>query len=208
MTCLVLVRHGQVPGIDPERFRGRSNLALTARGRRDAKLTAARIAARSHPAAIFTSPMQRCIETARPIAEACSCPQQVLDSFNDIDYGAWLGKTHQEVRESSPDAYRQWRTSPELAQIPGGESLKEVAARIADGLGLVLERYSSDTVVLVGHDVTNRVLLLQALGLPLAAFWRLAQDPCGISEILWINNTAKLIRMNETAHLSGAGTPR
>jgi broad specificity phosphatase PhoE len=207
VTCLVLVRHGQVPGIDPERFRGRSNLELTARGRRDAQLTAARIAAHRHPAAILTSPMQRCIETGRPIAAACSCPQQVLDSFNDIDYGVWLGKTHQEVRESSPDAYRLWRTSPELAQLPGGESLQEVAARIADGLRLILERFPNDTIVLVGHDVTNRVLLLQALGLPLAAFWRLAQDPCGISEIVWINNTATLIRMNETAHLSGAATP-
>ena len=207
MTRLVLVRHGQVPGIDPERFRGRSNLELTARGRRDAKLTAARIAAHWHPAAVLTSPMQRCIETGRQIAAACSCPQQALESFNDIDYGAWLGRTHQEVRESSPDAYRLWRTSPQLAQFPAGESLQEVAARVADVLRLILERYANDTIVLVGHDVTNRLLLLQALGLPLAAFWRLAQDPCGISEMLWIDNTTTLIRMNETAHLSGAARP-
>src|SRR5258708_30393194 len=63
MTKLILARHGHVEGISPERFRGRAELPLTAAGRREAELTAARIAASWRPAAIYTSPMGRCVDT-------------------------------------------------------------------------------------------------------------------------------------------------
>src|SRR5712691_11310599 len=59
MTKLLLVRHGHVEGISPERFRGRAELKLTAAGRREAEMTAARIAVSWRPAAIYTSPMSR-----------------------------------------------------------------------------------------------------------------------------------------------------
>src|SRR2546423_2768297 len=63
MTKLILVRHGHVEGISPERFRGRAELPLTETGRREAAATAARIAASWRPAAIYTSPTGCCIAT-------------------------------------------------------------------------------------------------------------------------------------------------
>lgn len=67
MTRIVLVRHGHVEGIDPPRFRGRMELPLTELGLRQAELTAERIASHWRPVAIYTSPMQRCVQTAGPI---------------------------------------------------------------------------------------------------------------------------------------------
>src|SRR6202023_2341273 len=61
MTKLILIRPGHVRGISPERFRGRAELPLTELGRREAELTAARIAASWQPAAIYTSPVGRAV---------------------------------------------------------------------------------------------------------------------------------------------------
>ncbi|MFZ0729784.1 MAG: histidine phosphatase family protein, partial [Methylovirgula sp.] len=68
---LILTRHGHVDGIDPERFRGRTDLPLTELGRGQVKAVAARIAALWTPAAIYTSPMSRCVATGDAIAQAC-----------------------------------------------------------------------------------------------------------------------------------------
>jgi probable phosphoglycerate mutase len=56
---------------------------------------------------------------------------------------------------------------------------------------------------MVGHDSVNRALLLQLLDQPLSAYWRLAQDPCAISEIDNTDARARVLRVNETVHLAG-----
>ena len=91
MTKLILVRHGHVEGISPERFRGRAELPLTDTGRREAEATAARIAANWRPAAVYTSPLGRCVETGAAIGKAVGLTPSVVLRLNDIDYGDWQG---------------------------------------------------------------------------------------------------------------------
>jgi probable phosphoglycerate mutase len=67
MTKIILVRHGHVEGISPERFRGRADLALTPQGLRQAEATARRIEASWTPAALYASPLSRCRATAEAI---------------------------------------------------------------------------------------------------------------------------------------------
>ena len=67
----------------------------------------------------------------------------------------------------------------------------------------MLARHPDDTVVLVGHDSVNRALLLQFLGLPLACYWRIEQDPCCVNEIDIANTQNRVLRLNETHHLDG-----
>ena len=90
MTKIILTRHGHVAGLHPERFRGRIELALTDEGLRQSKRTAAYIAAIWTPAAIYSSPLQRCLATAAKISRACGgIKVVVLKGLNDLDYGAW-----------------------------------------------------------------------------------------------------------------------
>jgi phosphoserine phosphatase len=88
-------------------------------------------------------------------------------------------------------------------RFPGSESLQEVVLRTADALRLMLERHPLGTVVLVAHDSVNRALLLQLLDQPLSAYWRIAQDPCAISEIEVADGFARAKRINESQHLAG-----
>jgi broad specificity phosphatase PhoE len=201
MTRILLVRHGHVEGIDPERFRGRTDVPLSDLGRRQAAATAARIASNWSIAAIYTSPMGRCVQTGAAIAAAAGVSASCLEALNDLDYGDWQWKTYAEVAAASPALFERWRTTPELVRFPSGDSLQDLTARTADALRLTLERHADEAVVMVGHDSVNRVILMQALAQPLTAYWRLAQSPCAINEIDIEDGWVRVLRMNETAHL-------
>jgi probable phosphoglycerate mutase len=191
MTKLILTRHGHVEGIDPERFRGRTELPLTSLGNAQAQAVAARIAAEWKPSVIYTSPMGRCVNTAGHIAKACNVPAQVMNELNDLDFGAWRGKLHSEIKAASPELYAQWRNTPQLVRFPEGESLQDLAARTADALRLIVKRHPDGVVV--------------AVDLPLSAFWRVAQIPCCLNEFDIVDGAVRVMRINETRHLPPAG---
>jgi probable phosphoglycerate mutase len=203
MTKILLIRHGHVEGIKPERFRGREPLELTARGRSEAAAVAERIAGAWQPSKIYTSAMGRCVATGAAIAKACGIGAEICDDLNDIDYGAWQFKTFEHAKENDPALFAAWFATPHAVRFPNGESLQDLAARTADAARFVLGRHPGDTVVLVGHDSVNRTLLLQWLDLPLSAYWRLGQAPCCLNEIDVDGASICMQRMNETWHLDG-----
>lgn len=201
MTKIILIRHGHVEGIKPEKFRGRADLALTERGRAEAKAVAKRIAAVWHPIRLYTSPLMRCTATGRAIAQACGCDVQAVDDLSDIDYGAWQGKSYQDMKQADPELFAAWFATPHLVRFPNGEALQDLVARTANALRLVLRQHANDTVVLVGHDSVNRAMLLQLLDQPLSAYWRLEQAPCCINEIDVSDGHIRVQCVNETSHL-------
>ena len=89
MTKIILTRHGHVEGINPERFRGRTELPLMELGRAQAKAVAARIAKTWNIAKVYTSPMGRGVATGQEIAKACCIICEPLEALNDLDYGQW-----------------------------------------------------------------------------------------------------------------------
>lgn len=202
MTKIILARHGHVEGITPERFRGRLDLLLTATGRQQAEATAKRIASVWRPAAIYTSPMSRCVATGVAIGAPFGLEVQSDARLNDIDYGEWQGLTLEDVKLRWPSDVETWYRAPHLASIPGGETLQGLLARVVCMLHEMLRRYPNDAVVLVGHDSVNRVILLHALELPLSRFWYLTQDPCALSELDFLNGAFTIRAVNETWHLN------
>jgi len=198
MTRLLVVRHGHVEGMSPERFRGRRDVDLSDPGARQAQATAQGIAARWRPVAIYTSPLRRCLQTAAAIGAACGgLTPTVLDELNDVHYGDWEWHTHEEVRALWPELFECWFAAPQLVRFPRGESFQDLLARMANVLRWVRERHADETVVVVGHSSGNRALLLQALDQPLSAYWRLAQAPCSVSEVELLLRTATVQRFNE-----------
>jgi len=202
MAKILLVRHGHVEGIKPERFRGRQALLLTERGRAEAAAVARRIASAWQPSIVYTSPLGRCVATGHAIAQACKVAAVICDDLNDIDYGAWQFRTYDEIRQENPKLFAAWFATPHLVRFPNGESLQDVVARSANALRLILARHSDNPVVIVSHDSVNRALLLQLLDQPLSSFWRLVQDPCCINEVDIVGWQAQVLRVNETHHLS------
>ena len=203
MTRIVLVRHGHVDWIAPERFRGRAELPLSSLGRRQAQAAAGYIAATWKPDAVYTSPLGRCRETGAAIAAPFRLEPQPIDGLCDIDYGKWQGLTRDQAKKCWPDESELWFRAPHIAAIPGGETLAAVLSRVTAALRDILQHHPDQTVVMVGHDSVNRVLLLFTLDLPLSRYWHLRQDPCGINELIFDNGSFVVGSINQTQHLSG-----
>lgn len=200
-TKIILTRHGHVEGITPRRFRGREDIPLSNLGRAQAEATGQRISAAWRPAVVYTSPMGRCVETGTAIARACGVTSEVLETLNDLDYGAWQWKTHEEIATAFPELYERWHKTPQLCRFPNGESLQDLVARTGDALRYVLKKNREQAFVLVGHDSVNWALFTQVLEQPLSAYWRIIFEPCGISEIDFVEDTPLVRRVNELAHL-------
>ena len=112
MTKIILVRHGHVEGISPERFRGRAELALTPEGRRQAEATARRIRASWTPVALYASPLSRCLTTAEAIGRLFDLTPTPIAGLMDIDYGEWQGLTPDEVARKWPETLDTWQRAP------------------------------------------------------------------------------------------------
>jgi probable phosphoglycerate mutase len=203
MTEILLLRHGHVDWHDPERFRGRAELALSDLGRRQARAAALAIATTWKPDAVYSSPLGRCRDTAAAIAAPFRLAVQPIEALADIDYGAWQGLTRDEAAARWPAEIERWFRAPHLASIPGGETLATLLSRASAALYGLLRRHPTETLIIIGHDSVNRVLLLQALELPLSRYWHLRQDPGGLSTLSFGNDAFVVRSLNETQHLAG-----
>ena len=201
MTTLILIRHGEVEGIDPPTFRGRSPLALTGTGLRQSEHTRDVLAQHRQIDAIFCSPLGRCVHTADTIAAGFGISAVPHNGFNDISYGAWTGLAVDEVAQRWPREAALWKSAPHGLRFPGGESLQDVAARAIDALGVIVQTHARDVVAIVSHDSVIRVLLCHALGLPLSAYWNFDPRPCGVSVVACDDERFTLRSFNETRHL-------
>ena len=203
MVRIILARHGHVDWLAPERFRGRAELPLSDLGRRQAQAVARFIAATWKPDAVYTSPLGRCRETGAEIAAPFRLELRPVDGLADIDYGEWQGLTRDEAQERWPDETELWFRTPHIAAIPGGETLAALLSRTSAALRDILWRHPDQTVVLVGHDSVNRLLLLFALEAPLSRYWHLRQEPCAVNELFFDNDSFIIGSINQTQHLSG-----
>ena len=201
MTRVVLVRHGETEWNRVERFRGHADVALNETGIRQAEATAARVAAQWRTAIVYSSPLSRARRTAEAIAARSSVSVRIHAELSDIDYGAWQGLSPDEVRQRWPEQLRDWYQAPQRATIPGGESLDELRTRCARALRQIVADHPQDTVVMVGHTVINRVLLLHVLGLGNDRFWHLRQDTCAINVIEADGADFTVVSINDTCHL-------
>jgi broad specificity phosphatase PhoE len=203
MTRIILVRHGQTEWNRIERFRGRADVPLNETGLAQAEATGRRVAAEWQPSAIYTSPLSRSVKTAEAIAKHFGLQVRQLPGLADIDYGEWQGISPEEVRQRWPKEIDAWYNCPQQARIPGGETLDDLRARAMKTGNELADRHPKDSIVLVGHTVINRIILLGVLGLGNERFWRIKQDTCAINVFEAEGGDFTLVSLNDTCHLHG-----
>jgi probable phosphoglycerate mutase len=155
------------------------------------------------PVAVYSSPLSRAVKTAEAVARHFDLSVQIHPALADIDYGDWQGLTPDEARQRWPEEIDNWYNHPERARIPNGETLTELRQRAMRTVGELIANHADDTIVLVGHTVINRVILLGMLGLGNERFWRLRQDTCAINVIEAEAGDFTLVSLNDTCHLHG-----
>lgn len=201
MTLIILVRHGQTEWNRVERFRGQTDVPLNETGLAQAEATGMRVAKTWKPAAVYTSPLSRSVKTAWAIAKHFNLAVQSYPGLADIDYGEWQGLTPDEARQRWPEQVENWYRHPERARIPGGETLTALRQRAMKTVYELAEKHPDETIVLVGHTVINRIILLGVLGLGNRRLWRIRQDTCAINVIEGEGDDFTLVSLNDTCHL-------
>jgi alpha-ribazole phosphatase len=161
-TTFTLIRHPEpaVRGI----CYGSLDVPLSEEGLKHARAIAEALAAEPF-AAIYTSPVRRCSDTARMLAEGRDCPLETLDAFRELDFGCFEGRTFDDLAHDYPDVYRRWMESPTEVEFPGGESFATMRRRVLAATHELRARHAGQTIALVTHGGVIRTLLAEAQGM-------------------------------------------
>jgi alpha-ribazole phosphatase len=164
---LFLIRHGAVEQDQAGRCYGREDVALSRHGHYQARQLAQALT--SQPlAAVWSSPLRRCVDTARPIARRHRLPVQTSRDLLEIDFGAFEGRTYAEIQTDFPELYNHWMAAPWRMAFPDGESFAAFRTRVEAFLASLRQKHRTDVVAVVTHGGVCQVALLDALGEPLS----------------------------------------
>jgi broad specificity phosphatase PhoE len=158
-TRLTLVRHGHTEWNQLGRYQGHAPTPLSARGLTQVSHLAEALAGDATIAAIYSSDLLRCRQTAMPIAAPHGLPVHTDPRFREMNYGNWQGLTAAELAELDAEHFSAYRRDPAHTQVPGGESQRLLAARVLAGLDDVLRAEAGRHVVLVSHGGPLREVL-------------------------------------------------
>ena len=174
-TRIYLIRHGQVAGFDQPRYNGQADVALTELGieqyhRLTERLTDAAITA------CYSSDLSRCTIGAEIICQKFGLQPVVRSELRELNIGAWEGLPWQEIKATWPDGWKARLADLVNYRVPGGENLLDVEARVMPVINEIVERHKEEQVLVVAHGGVNRIVLLNAIGAPLAGMFTIEQN--------------------------------
>jgi probable phosphomutase (TIGR03848 family) len=204
MATVILVRHGRSTANSAGVLAGRmSGVRLDPTGLAQARSAADRLAPLPL-AAIVTSPIQRCRQTARAISDAQGAPPPWREEkrLTECDYGEWQGRTLKDL--AGEPLWRTVQTQPSAATFPGGESLATMQARAVAAIreqdaAVAAEAGENAVWVAVSHGDPIKAVLADALGMHLDLFQRLHVDPASISVIRYTDARPFVLATNTHA---------
>ncbi len=196
MAIFYLIRHGQNDLLG-EKLAGRTpGVHLNQAGREQAERLAQFLGDQPIKS-VTTSPLERTLETAQPIAAAHQLEMQLSDALLEIDFGDWSGKTFETLKGQA--LWKQVQEHPSSVRFPNGESFKEAQARGVREITRLSKAYrQEDRVVCVSHSDVIRLIVAHFLGMPLDTFQRLRVAPASVSVLHLFEGKTFLECLNHT----------
>ena len=174
-TRIYLIRHGQVAGFDQPRYNGQTDVALTDYGVEQYHCLKDRLADKKI-SACYTSDLTRCTTGAGIISQAFGVEPTPRRELRELNIGVWEGLAWQEIQSAWPDGWKARQADLVNYRVPEGENLLDVNARVMPVINEVVERHKGQEVLVVGHGGVNRIVLLNAIGAPLAGMFNIEQN--------------------------------
>ncbi|MBI4318840.1 MAG: histidine phosphatase family protein [Chloroflexi bacterium] len=202
MTRLILVRHGETIWNVDRRFQGQSDIGLNVRGEQQAELTAQRLSDEAIEA-VYSSDLQRCLETAGIIARDRGLAVRARPELREINFGEWEGMTFQEISTHSPGYLDRMRADTESVRPPGGETWAEVQQRVDAIFGEIRHAHPIGIVLVVSHVNPLRVLICSLLGCVLSQMFRVRWSNCGVSIVEVGPSGGTILLLNDDCHVRG-----
>ncbi|MBE1536196.1 MSMEG_4193 family putative phosphomutase [Actinomadura algeriensis] len=205
MTTLLLVRHGLTAMTGPVLAGWTPGLGLDERGRAQAAALAGRIA-ELPLAAIVSSPLDRCVQTAEAIAAGrggAAGTVRTDERFGEVHYGDWTGRRIEDLAKEP--LWRVVQSHPSAATFPGedGESLAaaqhRAVAAVRDWNARIAAEHGPDALYAVcSHGDVIKAIVADALGLHLDQFQRINADPASLTAVRYTELRPFVVRLNDT----------
>ena len=200
-TRLYLIRHGATSLSAEDRFSGGTEVDLSEEGRWQAACLAKRLA--DDPiVAFYCSPMRRTVETASIIAEPFQLAPQLREGLREIHHGHWETLSRADVEGKYPDEYAAWQEDPFTFAPRDGESGVMVMARALPVIREIVVHHHGQTVAVVSHKATIRLILSSLLGFDARGYRdRLDQSPASLNILDFKDPVrARLMLFNDVSH--------
>jgi probable phosphomutase (TIGR03848 family) len=197
MTLLLLVRHAVTESTGKRLTPPEAELSERGKGQADA------VAERLRPiplAAVYASPMVRCVETARPVAASHGLEVVEVPQVADVDYGRWSGRPLTQFARSK--AWNAAQLSPSSFRFPDGETLSEVLLRSIGALQAIAARHRRRVVAVVTHADVVRLAIGHYAGAHADMFERLVVSPASVSAVLLGDRAPRILRVNDIGSLA------
>jgi alpha-ribazole phosphatase/probable phosphoglycerate mutase len=182
---ILLVRHGEIPANTERVYAGKSPEGLTARGIKQAEEVAEKLKDYAI-SAIYSSPVNRAIQTAEMIGRKLGMDVRINAAFREMELGPWEGLSEDEVARRYPEEWELWKTRPAEMTLPNRETLNELLERVLRGIRMIRAADGNSTTVIVTHVAIIRVLMLwnsgrslnlyKTIGVPNAGIFQLVMD--------------------------------
>jgi alpha-ribazole phosphatase len=174
-TRIHLIRHGQVEGFDQPRYNGQIDVALTDVGVEQYHMLKDRLAGKPI-SACYTSDLGRCVAGAGIICREFGIDPVFRRELRELNIGIWEGLTWKEITERWPKEWQARLADLVNYRVPEGENLLDVESRVMPVIAEIIERHNGQEVLVVGHGGVNRIILLNAIGAPLAGMFNIEQN--------------------------------
>lgn len=206
ITRVFLVRHGATPLNADDRFAGSTDVPLGPEGQIQIERLSDRLAA-APLTAVYSSPLRRTIATAEVVARPHSETPVLVDGLREIDHGHWEGLRRADVQQTYPTEYAAWERDPVNVAPEGGETGLQVLARALQVMHDMVLRHAGESVLVVSHKATNRLLIAHLLGFDLRSYRdRIEQLPGCLNLLDFKSPTeARLVLLNDVSHYDLAG---
>jgi len=196
-TRLLLIRHGEVEPRYQGIFGGRIDMNLSPRGRRQAKILADYLRAKTIDA-VYASPMKRVQQTLAPTLKSGGHQQTVVPDLRELDFGDWTGMDWIAVRDQFKFPVHEWLDQIEHPGAPNGETGKAFRARVEPCLREIVHKHPGQNIAVFCHGGVIRMLLAILLDLPLPKTNSFEVEYASISQVALHPHMAEIELLNFT----------
>jgi probable phosphomutase (TIGR03848 family) len=197
-TTLLLVRHALNDWVGDKLAGWTPDVHLNDKGKAQAEALCHRLADRPI-AAVYSSPLERAVETARIVAAPHRLEVQIRAGMGEVRYGDWTGQSIKELAKEK--AWQVVQFYPSGARFPGGEAIREMQARAVAELDELVVQHPAEIIVVVSHADVIKAVLAHYAGLHLDLFQRLVVSPASLSVVAFTPMGPRLVCLNDTAHV-------